>query len=142
VAIKVLIADDHCLIRLALEELFAGTDDIRVVGTCADGGEVMSVAARTQPDVVLMDLVMPSVPGLQATRELLGAQPHVGVIVLTGALFAGAARAAKTLGVAGFLLKADEDPGDLPRHVREVAAGGTAWSDAVAAVLGEDRVRL
>ena len=141
-AIKVIIVDDHYLIRMALEQLFAGTEDIRVVATCADGDEVMSAVSRTEPDVVLMDLAMPNVSGLQATRELLGAQPHVGVIVLTGALFAGAARAADALGVAGFLLKADEDPGDLPRRVREVAAGGTAWSDAVATVLVAERARL
>jgi DNA-binding NarL/FixJ family response regulator len=142
VAIKVLIVDDHYLIRMALEQLFAGSDDIRVVATCADGSEVMEAAARTEPDVVLMDLTMPNVSGLQATRELRGAQPHVGVIVLTGAVFAGAARAADALGVAGFLLKAEEDPGDLLRHVREVAAGGTAWSSAAAAVLVEERARL
>ena len=126
---------------MALEQLFAGTDDIRVVATCQDGSEVLSAAARTEPDVVLMDLAMPHVSGLQATRELRGAQPQVGVIVLTGALFAGAARAADALGVAGFLLKAEEDPGDLPRRIREVAAGGTAWSDAAATVLVEERAR-
>ena len=131
-AIKVIIVDDHCLIRMALEQLFAGTDDIRVVATCQDGSEVLSAAARTEPDVVLMDLAMPHVSGLQATRELRGARPHVG---------AGAARAADALGVAGFLLKAEEDPGDLPRRIREVAAGGTAWSDAAATVLVEERAR-
>ena len=134
-SIKVLIADDHSLIRIALEQLFAGTDDIWVVATCADGSEVTSAAARTGPDVVLMDLAMPTMSGLQATRQLLGEQPHVRVIVLTGALSQGAARAARALGVAGFLLKSDENADDLLRRVRVVAAGGTAWSDAAAALL-------
>ncbi|HEY4631781.1 MAG TPA: response regulator transcription factor, partial [Blastococcus sp.] len=83
-AIKLLIADEHAYIQMALEGLFAGTDDITVVATCTDGDEVASTAARTEPDVVLMDLDMPRMNGLDATRKLLAAQPHVRVLVLTG----------------------------------------------------------
>jgi DNA-binding NarL/FixJ family response regulator len=135
VPIKLLIADDHCLVRAALEALFAATDDIRVVASCGDGSEVITATTSSRPDVVLMDLAMPTVSGLQATRALLGMHPSPRVIVLTGALSAGAARTAKALGVAGFLLKAEEDPEQLPRHVRVVAAGGTAWSAAAFAAL-------
>src|SRR3954470_19064892 len=79
-AIKLLIADDHAYIRMALEGLFAGTDDISVVASCTDGDEGASTAARTEPDVVLMDLDMPRMNWLDATRKLLAAQPHVRVL--------------------------------------------------------------
>lgn len=132
--IKVLIVDDHAFIRGALSDLLSTTDDIVVVGTCADGSEVVETAARTTPDVVLMDLQMPKMPGLEATRALLAVQPHIRVLVLSGDVAPGSASAAMALGVAGFLLK-EEDPFDLPRRIRVVAGGGTAWSDAATATL-------
>ncbi|MGY1822490.1 response regulator [Geodermatophilus sp. SYSU D00079] len=132
-SIRVLIADDHALIRDALVDLFSGTDDIEVVGQCSDGSQVLDAVGRTRPDVVLMDLKMPCVDGIEATRQVLGAHPGVRVVVLTGALTPATAREARTLGAAGYLLK-EGDPGDLPEHVRVVAAGGSAWSPAALAV--------
>jgi DNA-binding NarL/FixJ family response regulator len=130
--IKVLIADDHPLIRRALLDLLAKSGGFCVVAECADGSEVAEAAARTKPDVVLMDLHMPRMSGLEATRALRAAQPDVAVIVLTGSWSADAAREAMALGVAGFLLKGD--CGDaLPDHIRAVATGGTAWNPAAAA---------
>jgi DNA-binding NarL/FixJ family response regulator len=134
-AIRVVVVDDNAFIRGALAELLAVTDDICVVGTCRDGSEVTATVARTAPDVVLMDLQMPRMSGLEATRELRATQPQVRVVVLSGNVAAGSAIEARALGVAGFLLK-EEDPGDLPGRIRTVAAGGTAWSDAAAATLG------
>ena len=131
--IKVLIVDDHKLIRDALEDLFADTDDISVVGQCADGSEVTPAVARLQPDVVLMDLRMPVMDGLTATAEVLAAHPTVRVIVLTGALTPSTAMEARAIGAAGYLLK-EEDPARLPEHVRTVAAGGLAWSPVAADV--------
>jgi DNA-binding NarL/FixJ family response regulator len=130
--IRVLIADDHPLIRDAIVELLSGTDDITVVAQCADGAEVAGAAARTEPDVVLMDLQMPRMSGLQATRALRAAQPDVRVIILTGSWSATAAREARALQVAGFLLKGD-GADVLPELIRTVAAGGTAWGGAAVA---------
>src|SRR3954465_6807256 len=130
--IKVLIADDHPFVRGALADLLNGTDDIRVVAECADGSEVAEAAARTHPDVVLMDLQMPWMSGLEATQALRDTEPDARVILLTGSLSAAAAREALALGVVGFLLKADDAGDALPVQIRAVAAGGTAWNPAVA----------
>jgi DNA-binding NarL/FixJ family response regulator len=134
VPIRVLIVDDHQLIRQALGDLFAGTPDIEVVGECSDGSQVVGAVAETRPDVVLMDLQMPVMDGLQATRLLLETHPEVRVVVLTGGLTPATALEARALGVAGYLLKGD-DPGELPDRVRTVAAGGTVWTAAATALV-------
>jgi DNA-binding NarL/FixJ family response regulator len=131
--IKVLIADDHPFIRMALVDVLAAADDICVVAECGNGSEVAEAAARTDPDVVLMDLLMPRMSGLEAIRALRATQPDVRVIVLTGSLTAAAVREAQALGVAGFLLKGDDDGDALAEQIRAVAAGETAWDPAVAA---------
>jgi DNA-binding NarL/FixJ family response regulator len=127
--IKVLLADDHAFVRDSLVELFAASGDVTVVAECEDGEQVLDAAQRTQPDVVLLDLAMPRVTGMEAARRLLAAHPDARVVVLTGSLTPALVREAQEIGVAGYLLK-DDDPGALPAHVRTVAAGGTAWSDA------------
>jgi DNA-binding NarL/FixJ family response regulator len=136
--IRVLIADDHDFVRSALSDLLSATDDISVVATCPDGCDVVETTARTAPDVVLMDLSMPVMGGLEATAGLRAAHPDVRVIVLTGSLDAAAAWKAHTLGVCGFLLKTD-GPDTLPGHIRAVAAGGTAWHPTAAQVLASGR---
>jgi DNA-binding NarL/FixJ family response regulator len=132
--IRVLLADDHAFVREALMDLLAGTDDIDVVATCADGSEVVPAAARTHVDVVLMDLQMPKRTGLEATRDLLAAYPDMRVIVLTGAFTPASAIEAQRSGAVGLLLKGDP-PDELLDRIRAVAAGGTAWCDAAAAAL-------
>lgn len=127
--IRVVIADDNAFVRSAVGDLLAGTDDIRVVAECADGSEVVECAARARPDVVLMDIRMPKMSGLEAIPALRAAQPGVRVIVLTGSITAAAVREAQALGAAGLLLKGD-DVDFLPDQIRAVAAGGTAWSAA------------
>jgi DNA-binding NarL/FixJ family response regulator len=124
--IRVLVVDDHAPLRRVLAELFAGTDDITVVGECRDGDEVVDAAIRTRPDVVLMDLNMPGTDGLEATRRLLEAQPQARVVMLTGSICVAAMQEAQRLGAVGLLRKGDSF--DLPSQVRRVAGGGTAWS--------------
>jgi DNA-binding NarL/FixJ family response regulator len=124
--ITVLVVDDHQLIRDALIDLFASTEDLAVVGQCADGGEVTAAVDRTGPDVVLMDLKMPRMGGLAAARALLSAHPQARIVVLTGRATAATVREARALGVRGYLLK-DCEPAALLEYVRIVAAGGTAW---------------
>jgi DNA-binding NarL/FixJ family response regulator len=135
--IRVLIADDHAFVRRSLTDLFAATDDIRVVAECTGGSEVLAAALATEPEVVLMDLVMPDRTGLEATRDLLDAGVPTRVLLLTGSLSAAAVREARALGAAGYLLKGD-DPGQLAQRIREVAAGGTAWACPEAAGMRGD----
>ncbi|MGY1639295.1 response regulator transcription factor [Geodermatophilus sp. SYSU D00742] len=132
--IKVLLADDHAFVRDSLTELLSASGDVSVVAQCEDGGQVLDAARATQPDVVLLDLAMPRVTGLQAARELLAAHPGTRVVVLTGSMTPALVAEAQEIGVVGYLLK-DDDPGALPGHVRAVAAGGTAWSDAAASAV-------
>src|SRR4051794_35390941 len=106
--IRVLIVDDHAFVRMSLERLLGATDDIAVVGACADGSEVVTAAAQLAPDVVLMDVRMPNVNGLDATRALLAVQPHVRVLILTGAFDPAYTTAVQSLGVVGLILKGDD----------------------------------
>jgi DNA-binding NarL/FixJ family response regulator len=130
--IRVLIADDHDLVRSAISDLLTATDDIQVVAESPDGRDAVETAALTRPDVVLMDLAMPRMDGLQATRALQAAQPEVRVIVLTASLTVTAVRTAHALHVCGFLVKGDDDGDALPGHIRVVARGGTAWNPRAA----------
>ena len=133
--ITVLLADDHAFVRDSVAELLCASGDITVVAQCADGSEVLAAALRTRPQVVLMDLAMPDRTRLEATRDLLDAGVPSRVVLLTGSFSAASVREAHALGAAGYLLK-DEDPTALPRLVREVACGGSAWSARAAASLG------
>lgn len=124
--IRLLLADDNAFVRSALIDLLTDRGDMVVVAECTDGDEVVEAAERTHPDVVILDLAMARVGGLEAARRLLAVQPDARVVILTATLSAAAVREARELGVVGYLLK-DADPEELPRHVRAVAAGGTAW---------------
>ena len=127
-SIRILIVDDHAYIRRALIDLLADFPDIQVVGECSDGGQVVSAVALTQADVVLMDLQMPHVDGLQATRELSAAHPRVRVVVLTGDIHLAGIGQLPGVGtefVAASISSSGLDPGLQP-----VVAGFPAVVDA------------
>jgi DNA-binding NarL/FixJ family response regulator len=119
---RILVVDDHQLVRAGLVSLLDGEDDLEVVGQAADGAEALEVATATTPDVVLMDLSMPIMDGVTATRALLDERPETAVVVLTS--FADQARVAEALaaGAVGYLLK-DSHPRDLLAGIRAAAAG-------------------
>ena len=129
--ITLLVVDDHSYLRAALVDLFNDTGDIQVVGECADGTEVVPAVQDTHPDVVLMDVDMPRMNGVEATRALRAIEPDAQVLMLTGTVSPVRIRQARALGAKGYVLKG-EDPAELIQRVREVAAGGTAWSGSVA----------
>ncbi|HEX5616587.1 MAG TPA: response regulator transcription factor [Acidimicrobiia bacterium] len=104
-ATRILVADDHATFVRAIRVLFEHDDDVEVVATAADGEEAVQRAVELQPDVVLMDLHMPGLDGIEATRRIVDAVPHVAVVILT--MFDDDARVVDALrnGARGYLLK-------------------------------------
>jgi DNA-binding NarL/FixJ family response regulator len=138
--IAVLVAEDNDLVRDSVVALLTAAGDIEVVSQCTDGDEVLQEALRTCPTVVLMDMAMQRMGGLQATRVLLRSCPETRVIVLTGSLSASRVQEAHDLGAVGYLLKGG-DPEELITAVRTVAGGGTAWSPPALAFLDSGPAR-
>jgi DNA-binding NarL/FixJ family response regulator len=121
--IKLLIAEDHPVVRVGLERLLANVDDIEVVGTAANGAEAVELAERLRPDVVLMDLSMPVLGGVEATAQIDAARNgDISVVVLTSFSDRTQVLAALDAGASGYLLK-DADPDELIRGVRAAARG-------------------
>ncbi|WP_097259190.1 response regulator transcription factor [Streptomyces sp. Ag109_G2-15] len=129
-AIRLLLVDDDPLVRAGLSLMMGGADDIEIVGEAADGGEVEAVVDRTRPDVVLMDIRMPSVDGLTATEQLRGRKDAPQVVVLTTFHADEQVLHALRAGAAGFVLK-DTPPAEIVDAVRRVAAGEPVLSPAV-----------
>jgi DNA-binding NarL/FixJ family response regulator len=136
--IRVLVVDDHAVVRRGLESLLATADDIAVVGTAADGSEAITLAAQHLPDVVLMDLSMPGIGGVEATRQIVAASPAVHVVVLTSFAEQQHVLAALEAGAVGYLLK-DADPDDVLAGVRAAHAGGSPLDPKAARVLLDAR---
>ncbi len=120
--IRVLIADDHPLARAGLEHLLGALDDITVVGVASGGAEAVRLAAEHAPDVVLMDLEMPGMDGIETTQAVRARQPRAAVVVLTSFSDRERILAALDAGAVGYLLK-DADPDELARAIRAAARG-------------------
>ncbi len=130
--LRVVVADDQPIVRAGFAALLGLTDDLVVVGEAADGDQAVSLARATRPDVVLMDIRMPVLDGLEATRRIVG-DPHldgVRVLVLTTFEIDEYVFEALRAGASGFLLK-DVEPDDLRAAVRVVAAGQSLLDPAV-----------
>jgi DNA-binding NarL/FixJ family response regulator len=136
--IRVVIADDHQVVRSGLEQLLATTDDIVLVGMAANGREAIDVVAAERPDVVLMDLSMPEVDGVQATDAIRSQFPDCRVLVLTSFSDQSRIMAALNAGAEGYLLK-DSDPDDIAAAIRSVHAGESPLDPKAARVLLESR---
>jgi NarL family two-component system response regulator LiaR len=133
-AIRVLLVDDHAVVREGLRAFLALQDGIDVVGEAGNGDEAVELAARLAPDVVLLDLVMPAGDGLSAIHRLRVTTPKARVLVLTSYADDSQIFAATAAGAAGYLLK-DVDPGELAAGIRDVHAGRPALHPSVAARL-------
>lgn len=133
-SIRVLIADDHTLFRDGLRALLASIPDIQVVGEASSGSAARRLAFEHQPDVILMDIQMPDLNGIEATRQILRTSPHVGVIVLTMFQDDDSVFAAMRAGARGYVLKG-ADQSVLLRAVRAVANGESLFSPEIAARL-------
>jgi len=120
--IRVVLADDHAMVRSGLQQLLAVDHDIEVVGVARDGAEAVALVDEHRPDVVRMDLQMPGVNGVSATRELHETRPEAQVVILTSFSDRDGIVAALDAGAVGYLLK-DAEPEELLAGVRAAARG-------------------
>ncbi|WP_374456394.1 response regulator [Nocardioides sp.] len=128
---RVLIADDHEEFRRGLEALLAAAPALEVVGTAGDGAMAVALALDLQPDVVLMDLHMPRVNGIDATAQIVQSSPHIGVLVLTMMEDEESVFAAVRAGARGYLLKGARR-GEITRAVQAVGAGEVIFGPGIA----------
>jgi DNA-binding NarL/FixJ family response regulator len=132
--IRVAIVDDHALVRAGLEELLEGDAEITVVGTAADGAEAATLVEQEDPDVVLMDLSMPRVDGVEATRRIVASGAEARVVALTSFSERDRVLAAMDAGAVGYLLK-DAEPEELRKAIRAAARGESPLSPKAAGAL-------
>jgi DNA-binding NarL/FixJ family response regulator len=128
--IRVLVADDQSMVRAGFRMLLADEPDLEVVAEAVDGGEAVEKAERFRPSVVLMDIRMPRLDGLEATRRILAADPAARVLILTTFDLDEYVYEALAAGASGFVLK-DDDPEQLIAAIRTVAHGEALLSPAV-----------
>lgn len=129
--LRVVLADDHPLYREGVRAVLTVEPGVEVVGEAATGAEAVAVAAELQPDVVVMDLKMPALNGIEATREIVAASPHIAILVLTMFEDDESVFAAMRAGARGYLLK-EGDPGEIGLAVRAVSRGEVIFGPPVA----------
>ncbi len=129
--IRVLIADDHPFYREGVRTMLGAVSGIEAIGEAATGEEAIAAAARLQPDVVLMDIKMPGINGIEATRRIVQTRPHIGVLVVTMFDDDDSVFAAMRAGARGYLLK-DAALDEVVRAVTAVARGEAIFSPAIA----------
>jgi DNA-binding NarL/FixJ family response regulator len=132
--IRIVLVDDHPLVRAGLSALLAAAADMSVVGEAADGAQAVLVTAQASADVVLMDLSMPVMDGVAATRKVLEANPHTRVVVLSSFSDRARVREAINAGATGYVLK-DSSPEEVLSAVRAAAAGHAPLDPRVAGAL-------
>jgi len=128
--ISVLIVEDHTLVREGLRMMLKLEPDMEVVGEARDGREALALAMELRPDVLLMDIAMPGLNGLEATRQLVKMLPGARIIILSAHCDDAYVRSAVDSGAAGFLLKQDSTD-DVCRAIREVRRGGIFYSASI-----------
>lgn len=129
--IRVIVVDDHPLFRQGVVGLLATVPDVEVVASCADGESGVRRTVELRPDVVLMDLNLPDLPGLEATRRIAAAAPEVAVVVLTMVDDDDSVLATLRVGARGYILKgADQE--EVLAAIRAVAAGGAVFGRRIA----------
>jgi two-component system, NarL family, response regulator NreC len=134
---RVLIADDHDIVRAGIRHLLSQQEDIEVVGEASDGRGAVQLAERLVPNVVIMDIAMPNLNGMEAASQILRREPKMGVIILSMHEEEDYLMRALAVGVRGYLLKESAQT-DLVPAVRMVATGKTYFSPPVAQMLADD----
>jgi DNA-binding NarL/FixJ family response regulator len=138
---RILLADDHGVVRKGLRFLLESEPDLEVVGEAADGCQAVEMAAELEPHVIVMDIGMPRLNGIDATTQIVRAHPHMAVVILS--VHSDETYLVRTLsaGAKGYLLK-DSAEEDLVRAIRSVSAGKPFFSPAIAKVMLDDYVRM
>ncbi|HLE28981.1 MAG TPA: response regulator transcription factor [Anaerolineales bacterium] len=131
---RILIADDHTLFREGVRALLGAVPDLQVVGEAATGEEAIAQAAALVPDVILMDIQMPGVNGIEATRRILRANPHIGIVVVTMLEDDDSVFAAMRAGARSYILKG-ADKVEMLKAIRAVASGEALFGPAIASRL-------
>jgi DNA-binding NarL/FixJ family response regulator len=129
--LRVLIADDHPLFRNGMRALLSSDPDMEVVGIATNGDEVISLASSLQPEVILMDLQMPGIGGIEATRRILHTSPHIRILVVTMFEDDHSVFASLRAGARGYILK-DADEEEILRAIRAVGRGEAIFSPTIA----------
>jgi DNA-binding NarL/FixJ family response regulator len=136
----VLLCDDQALVRVGLRKILDAEDDLEVVGEASDGEDAVAEAGRLRPDIVLMDIRMPVLDGIEATRRIAGAQPAIRVVMLTTFGLDGYVYDALRAGASGFMLK-DAPPEEIVAAVRIVANGDALLAPAITRTVIEEFAR-
>jgi two-component system response regulator NreC len=131
---RVLIADDHGIVRQGLRALLEKSEEVSVIGEAADGREAVRLAAELRPDIVVMDIAMPMLNGIDAAAQILNREPNTGIIILSMHADESYILRALNAGAKGYLLK-DSAEGDILPAVRAVARGKPFFSPVIAATL-------
>ncbi len=139
-AIRVLVADDHAIVRKGIRALLATEPDIEVVGEAENGREAVTEAERLRPDVILMDLVMPEVDGIEAIRRITARQPEARILVLTSFAADDKVFPAIKAGALGYLLK-DSGPEELVQAIHQVYRGESSLHPMIARKLLQELSR-
>jgi two-component system response regulator NreC len=134
--VTILLADDHTIVRQGLKLILAAHADLQVVGEAANGREAVELAARLRPDIVLLDVQMPELNGMEATRQMVAANPRIRVLVLSMHKEAVYVRESLRAGARGYILK-DAIDTELLSAIRSVANGDGYISPAVAGALND-----
>src|SRR6266496_6619873 len=134
--LRILIADDHPVFRYGICALLDAAPDVEIVGEATTGEEVVTLAESLQPDVILMDLQMPGLNGIEATHRIVQTSPHIRVLVLTMFEDDASVFTAMRAGARGYVLK-DAEKDDLLRAIRAVARGEAIFSPGVASRIVE-----
>jgi DNA-binding NarL/FixJ family response regulator len=129
--LRVLIADDHPLFRHGIHALLDATPDCEVVGEATTGDEAVAMAAALQPDVILMDIQMPGVNGIEATRRIVRESPHIRILIITMFEDDASVFTAMRAGARGYVLK-DAEKAEMLRAIRAVGSGEAIFSPAIA----------
>ena len=134
---RILLADDHAVVRQGFKMILGAQADMEIVGEAANGREAVELAAQLHPDIVVMDVAMPELNGIEATRRLIAANPHTRVIALSMHKDSVYVREILRAGARGYLLK-DSDADDLVKAIRAVAGGESYLSPAVSNAVLDD----